>query len=93
MITNPRGTTVVTLMTRSRAMRDERQPYSEILRFRAPPGLGDAIACAAARDFGSSSEFVRRVLVERLRLLGIDPNSKERSPEMHASHHAAGGQQ
>ena len=58
-------------------MRDERQPYSEILRFRAPEGFGEAIARAAARDAGSSSEFVRRVLVERLRALGIDPNNSE----------------
>ena len=54
-------------------MRHERQHYSETVRFRAPDGFADAIAQAAALDFASSSEFVRRVLVERLRALGIDP--------------------
>ena len=54
-------------------MRHERQIFQETLRFRAPDGFGDAIARAAACDLTTSSEFVRRVLVERLRALGIDP--------------------
>ena len=60
-------------------MRHARQAYSETLRFRAPQGFGDALARAAARDFGSSSEFVRRVLVERLRDLGIEPNGDDKA--------------
>ncbi|WP_262299705.1 hypothetical protein [Microvirga sesbaniae] len=47
--------------------------YSEVIRFRAPDGFGEAIAEAAARDITTTSEFVRRALVERLRSLGIDP--------------------
>ena len=60
------------------AMRHARQAYSETLRFRAPQGFGDALARAAARDFGSSSQFVRRVLIERLRDLGIEPNGDDK---------------
>ncbi len=47
--------------------------YTEVVRFRAPDGFGEAIAEAAARDLTTSSEFVRRALAERLRSLGIDP--------------------
>jgi hypothetical protein len=47
--------------------------FSEVVRFRAPDGFAEAIAEAAARDLTTSSEFVRRALVERLRALGIEP--------------------
>ena len=63
-------------------MRHERQSYSEVFRFRAPAGLGEAIAQAAAIDFASSSEFVRRTLVERLRSLGIEPGRSVHSERM-----------
>lgn len=53
--------------------------YTEVVRFRAPDGFGEAIAEAAARDFTTSSEFVRRALVERLRSLGIEPSRSEKS--------------
>lgn len=52
--------------------------YSEVVRFRAPNGLSEAIAEAAARDLTTSSEFVRRALVDRLRSLGIDPTKNSR---------------
>ena len=67
----------------------ERPPYSEILRFRAPAELGEAIAQAAAIDFASSSEFVRRTLVERLRSLGIEPGRSSQSEQPSSTHEVA----
>jgi hypothetical protein len=39
----------------------------------APKSLAAAVKEAARRDLTTSSEYIRRVLVERLRDQGIDP--------------------
>ncbi len=52
-------------------MRKERTTFSEVIQFRASQGLNDAITRAAVRDHTTTSEYVRRVLVERLKELGL----------------------
>ena len=54
----------------------QHRSYSEVVRFRAPEGFGEAISAAAARDFTTSSEFVRRIIVDRLRALGMDLHNR-----------------
>lgn len=67
--------------------------YSEVVRFRVPNGLAEAIAEAAARDLTTSSEFVRRALVERLRSLGIDPTrTNKRTDTQHGDLSLCGAQ-
>ncbi len=67
----------------------ERQLYPETMRFRAPNGFADAIAKAAASDLTTSSEFVRRVLVERLRALGIYPGADQHDSRRRAAREVA----
>jgi hypothetical protein len=45
----------------------------------APQSLAAAIKEAARRDLTTSSEYIRRVLVERLRTEGIDPLNAQHS--------------
>ena len=52
----------------------------------APKSLAAAVKEAARRDLTTSSEYIRRVLVERLRGEGIDPST---FPPAHQNAHAA----
>jgi hypothetical protein len=49
-----------------------------------PPSLDEAVKLAATRELSTISEYVRRVLIDRLRADGIDPTAAARarsSPE------------
>lgn len=48
------------------------EPHTKLLQFRAPEALSEAID-AAAREFQSKSEYVRRSVIDRLRADGITP--------------------
>jgi hypothetical protein len=52
-------------------MRHERIDFTEVVRFKAPPGFMSARTEAASRDLSSASEFVRRTLLEKLRECGV----------------------
>jgi hypothetical protein len=44
-----------------------------MLQLQVPPALSTAVKIAADREMTTISEFVRRVLLDRLRSDGIDP--------------------
>ena len=48
-------------------------PTRTVLQLCAPPALAVAVKTAASREMTTVSEFVRRVLIDRLRSDGIDP--------------------
>jgi hypothetical protein len=52
-----------------------------MLQLQAPPALTAAIKLAADREMTTISEFVRRVLLDRLRSNGIDPVIIGKKPE------------
>ena len=45
--------------------------HSDVLQIRAPQQLTEAIRTAAGRDMTSTSEFVRRILIDELRERGL----------------------
>lgn len=47
--------------------------YIEILNVRGPQGFVAAIAEAAGRESLTQSEFVRRVLLDRIQRAGVNP--------------------
>jgi hypothetical protein len=47
--------------------------YSDRLTLRVQPALPQAIERAAAKQFTTPCEYIRRSLIDRLRLDGIDP--------------------
>lgn len=49
--------------------------YSDLLKLRVQPVLNKAIDRAAAENLMSSSEYVRRSVIDRLRADGIDLSS------------------
>ena len=52
-------------------MSAERIEFSEPVRFKAEPGLGQAVATAARQARTSSAEWMRRALREKLKADGI----------------------
>lgn len=52
---------------------DHASQFTDTLRVRCPAALPAAIDIAAGRALMSSSEYVRRSSIERLRADGIDP--------------------
>lgn len=48
--------------------------FGKLLQVRVPEVLSDAIEVAAARNLMTSSEYVRRSAIDRLRADGIDPS-------------------
>jgi hypothetical protein len=48
-----------------------RTQFSEVVRFKVPPGVLSAVAAAAYRDHTSISEFLRRTVIARLREVGV----------------------
>jgi hypothetical protein len=57
--------------------------FSALVKFRAPPGLREAIDVAARRDHTTASEWARRALLDALHADGvrIDPNGRVRCAE------------
>ncbi len=51
------------------------QDSRKMLQLCAPPALTAAVKLAADREMTTISEFVRRVLIDRLRSDGIDPGA------------------
>ena len=49
--------------------------FSETLRVRCPAALPTAVEIAATRALMSSSEYVRRSVIERLKADGISPGT------------------
>jgi len=47
---------------------------ANIMRVRVPSQLRLAVSTAAGRRLQSESEFVRQALIDKIRLLGFDPN-------------------
>ena len=55
------------------SMNAQRQTkFGKLLQVRVPEVLSDAIEVAAARNLMTSSEYVRRSAIDRLRADGID---------------------
>jgi hypothetical protein len=48
-----------------------RTQFSEIVQFKAPDGFLSAVATAARRDYCSTSKFIRRCVIGRLREAGV----------------------
>jgi hypothetical protein len=46
--------------------------FSRYIQFRAPEKLPDAIAVVADRKMTTSSEYVRRAVIEKLKADGLD---------------------
>jgi hypothetical protein len=51
----------------------------KMLQLIVPPRLDEAIKVAADREMSTISEYVRRVLIDRLRADGIDPTQARSS--------------
>jgi hypothetical protein len=65
-------------------------PSRTVLQLCAPPALTVAVKNAAAREMTTISEYVRRVLIDRLRSDGIDPGEiASRQPASGVNDHAA----
>jgi hypothetical protein len=47
--------------------------FQKLLQFRCPASLPPAIDRAAAKNFMTASEYVRRSVIDRLKADGIDP--------------------
>jgi hypothetical protein len=56
-------------------MDTQRQKFENLLQVRAPEVLSTAVKIAAARNLMTSSEYVRRSLIDRLRADGVDPSN------------------
>ncbi|MGX9979617.1 hypothetical protein [Methylobacterium fujisawaense] len=52
-------------------MPSDRVEFSDHIRFKAEPGLNQAVAVAAQRARSSSSEWMRRALREKLAAEGV----------------------
>ena len=50
---------------------DEATKFHKLVQFRAPETLSAAIESAATKHFQSKSEYVRRSVIERLRVDGV----------------------
>jgi hypothetical protein len=66
-------------------MHDSRLGFSEVVRFRAPPGLANALAEAASREFTTPSGFARRAILEKIREVGVVPPVESRSRRENAA--------
>ena len=53
--------------------------FSESIRFRCPSILPVAIEKGAAQNLMTSSEYVRRSIIDRLKADGIDPGAMARA--------------
>jgi hypothetical protein len=64
------------------------------LQLQAPPALTAAVKLAAEREMTTISEFVRRVLIDRLRSDGLDPleHSLDRQGGLNKSGTAGGAE-
>ena len=51
------------------------QDSRKMLQLIVPPSLDEAVKLAASREMSTISEYVRRVLIDRLRADGIDPTT------------------
>jgi hypothetical protein len=60
-----------------------------MLQLQTPPALAAAVKVAADRELMTVSEFVRRVLIDRLRSDGIDPAKGSPRPSTDREHVAA----
>jgi hypothetical protein len=60
-------------MAIARKYSDDSTRFTERLFVRCPASLPDAIDRAASRNLMTSSEYVRRCIVDRLHAEGIDP--------------------
>jgi exopolyphosphatase/pppGpp-phosphohydrolase len=58
-----------------------RTHYDELFQFRVPVGFTSAVATAATRDHTTSSEFLRRCAIARLREMGVELRAAERSDD------------
>jgi hypothetical protein len=63
----------VELFPNGRPLKSERTAFSESVRFRCPSILPVAIEKGAAQNLMTSSEYVRRSIIDRLKADGIDP--------------------
>jgi hypothetical protein len=54
-------------------MQDNRTGFSEMVRFRAPAGLANALAEAASREFTTPSALARRAILREIREVGVTP--------------------
>jgi hypothetical protein len=59
-------------------MTQESPSSLNVIQVRVPVSLTAAIKTAADQELTTLSEYVRRVLIERLRLNGIDPAEESR---------------
>jgi predicted HicB family RNase H-like nuclease len=55
-----------------------RQAYSELVQFRAPPGLVSAVSEAAAKEGLSVSAYIRRLAMLHLARAGAGERSADR---------------
>ncbi|MDI3563930.1 hypothetical protein [Bradyrhizobium sp. Arg816] len=53
---------------------DDLRKFEQLVQFRAPAGLSEAIDSAARRKCQSKSEFVRQSVIMRLEADGVDPS-------------------
>jgi hypothetical protein len=57
-----------------------RQNYDELVQFRAPDGFSLAVSTAARRDYQTTSEFLRRCAISRMRELGVTIQAADERP-------------
>jgi hypothetical protein len=60
-----------------------------MLQVQVPPAFSAAVKLAADREMTTISEFVRRVLLDRLRSGGIDPVAIQKPPNAGVIENAA----
>jgi hypothetical protein len=56
-----------------KSLSGESARFTDSMRIRCPASLPSAIDRAAAKNLMTSSEYIRRSVIDRLRLDGIDP--------------------
>ena len=56
--------------------------FSERLKFRCPPALVQMVEQAATREMTSTSEYLRRAALEKLRADGIAPGPRKRRKQV-----------
>lgn len=52
---------------------DDPQKFEELVQFRTPANLSEAIDAAAKRRCQSKSDYIRQSVVDRLHSDGVDP--------------------
>jgi hypothetical protein len=68
---------------------DDTTRFTDSLRVRCPASLPAAIDKAASRHLMTSSEYIRRSVIDRLKADGIDPGQRDAVPNHNRS--VAGG--